>query len=1095
MNFYTVGIGASAGGLEAIESLFSNITEELGLAYVIIQHLSPDYKSLMPEILSKYTKLPIITAKSGLTIKPNHIYLIPRKMNMKVFNGKLMLKEKEHHTLNLPIDIFLNSLAQDAKDKAIGIILSGTGSDGSRGIRTIKELGGMVIVQNPDNAQFDGMPRSAISTGLADYVVNTDEIYSSLVAYVKYPFIAKDKKNKIYIENNEDFLSKVLFYVNEHTGLDFSNYRKTTIIRRLERRLTVNQIDEPENYIRLLYSSKQELKTLSRELLIGVTRFFRDNNVFKYIEELIIPKIFKQRKDNDVIRIWTVGCSTGEEAYSIAILIKEYLEKNQINKKVKIFATDVDKQAIEIASSGEYSASIVADVDMKRLEKYFIKNDDKFIVKKSIRELVVFAQHNIINDPPFHKIDFLICRNLLIYFQPKLQQQVLNYFLFSLNQNGFLCLGSSESIGKLENQFKAFNIKLKIFVKKDTYDKQLDKIHNFKLTQSKLTNLKIENKKANKIYNNNDLINNTVTKQLLTMYAPTTVTVDSNCNIIATFGNINHYLKFPEINNRVENISFNLLNMVPESLKITFNIGIKKAFKTDKKITYNGLKYKDKNDEKELKVSFFRGFTPTENTYVNVSFEELKKDDNKQKVEGTINDIAKQQIEDLESELKFTKENLQASIEELETTNEELQATNEELISSNEELQATNEELQSVNEELYTVNTEFQIKNSDLSELNNDMKNLMQSSEMRIIFLDNDLNIKRFTDDIKDIFNLKTSDEGRPLADITHEINKLDLIQDAKDVLTHQQKIVKTINSNKNWYQMKMIPYYNSDEKIQGLIITFFDITELYNLKTELEISHNDLQTIIQKNLDAIYYLTCKKDENNNIVDFIIKDINKQVEHELSMPREKLINKGICELFPINIEAGFFDKYKNVFLTGKTFEDEYIIPHGYTAPGAYKHQVVPINNGIIIFNKNISKTKQAEHALIISEHLIDSLKNAKQYKNTYNAYFNNKKNAFARHKIVINDNGEPVDYVFLEINSIFTRLTGLSSENILNKRVKKILPDIEDEWIKIYGKVALTGEPTEFIRKSEALNKTFKISAYSLKRGEFITIFEEITND
>jgi len=1082
-NFYIAAIGASAGGLEAIESFFSAVPEKSGLAYVIVQHLSPDYISLMPEILLKRTSLPVHTAEDGMLVEADNIYLIPRKMNMKIFHSRLHLTAKIiNNVLNLPIDIFFQSLAEDFEDKAIGIILSGTGSDGSRGIRTIKEHGGIILVQNPESAKFDGMPRSGIATGLVDFILDPTEMPSNIIKYVKHPFIQeKDKHNEISTLPG-DYMSKIILMLKDACGLDFTYYKDTTISRRIERRMSINQIEGLKDYLIFLQTSSTELNTLYKELLIGVTKFFRDTEAFLILRDEIIPMIFKDKTNKDEIRIWVSACSTGEEAYSIAILIKEFMIENNLRNDVKIFATDIDKSSVEFASMGVYSMSISADISQERLSRFFVPAGDNFRISAEIRELIVFATHNIIKDPPFNKIDFLSCRNLLIYFQPPLQQKVLSFFNFALQKNGILFLGSSESIGEMEHFYEAVNLKWKIYKTKENSRLPIEIITR---NLPALKNHAISGKKI--VFNSRITPTEMVaffTDKILEDHAPTTVILSEEGQIINSFGDLNKYLLLPKSIRISDGFDYLINTMVPPNLKLTFSIAISKSIKTQEEVYYQNVKYeKSPSESYILDIKFVPVVHKESNSkYIIVYFIPKEKPESITTEVNVYEDVdiqVQQQIQRLELELKQSKENLQASIEELETTNEELQSTNEELISSNEELQSTNEELQSVNEELYTVNTEFQAKNHDLLVMNNDMENLLQNSDIRIIFLDKELKIRRFTENITDIFNLKKNDIGRPLFDITHHIPQIDLYNKAKTILTLKSVIQEVVKVKFKRFQMKILPYLTQKGFIDGVVFSFVDLTDFYVFESKLKLSEDKFRTVIETGFDAFYLMEAKRNESGVITDFIIIEINKQAEDQLMMKRENLVGFGICELFPVNRESGFFEKYKNVLETGVPYEEEYCIPNEYAAPGWFYHQVVPVADGIAIFNRDISKRKNMEKDLIDSRNLYQSL-------------FHNLTGGFALHEMIYDENKIAVDYVFIDINQNFENLTGLKKETVIGKRIKEVVPNIEEEWIQIYGKVATNGESISFEMKSEILNKNYRVHAYSPQKGQFATIFDEI---
>ncbi|MCP5494976.1 MAG: chemotaxis protein CheR, partial [Leptospiraceae bacterium] len=594
--FYVVGIGASAGGLEAIESFFSEVPIDSGLAFIIIQHLSPDYKSLMPEILSKRTPLNIITAEDSIIVKPNHIYLIPRKKNMTIFHGKLQLTEKQNpSTLNLPIDIFLNSLAEDYGEKAIGVILSGTGSDGSRGIRMVKENGGMIISQDPETAQFNGMPQSAISTGVVDFILSPEKMPGKIISFVKHPYIQDKEKSRELIGASEDCITKIILLLKEKFNLDFTFYKNSTIIRRLERRLSINQIERIDDYLEYLLNSKEEQKVLYKELLIGVTKFFRDTESFQYIEKEIIPKIFFTKNSKDEIRVWVVACSTGEEAYSIAILFKEYMLRNNLRNDIKVFATDVDRAAIEYAGLGIYNTSITADVSTERLEQFFTQSGDSYRVKNEIREMIIFATHNIIKDPPFKKIDFLTCRNLLIYFQAALQQKVLSLFHFALINGGIMFLGNSETISGSEDLYEAIDLKRRIFKARDTNVKSYLYANVFK---PKLDiRIPIPQPRQTIVSSKNNDVLTPINNKLLKDHVPCTAIVNEGCELINRFGEIGKFLIFPQSEGLSESLRLIITDMIPANLKISFNIAINKALKNKKKVVHNNIKYRMSSGE------------------------------------------------------------------------------------------------------------------------------------------------------------------------------------------------------------------------------------------------------------------------------------------------------------------------------------------------------------------------------------------------------------------------------------------------------------------------------------------------------------------
>ncbi len=830
-----VGIGASAGGLEALQEFFENLPDNPGLTFVIVQHLSPDYKSLMDELLSRHTRMNIYKVEDGQKLEPDSVYLIPPRKNMTIFNGRLFLTDQNvSKGLNLPIDIFLQSLAKDQGKNAVAIILSGTGSDGTLGIRTIKEAGGMVMVQDNRTAKFDGMPRSSISTGLVDYILPPSQMPVELLNYVKHPFISKTKSIEKVIQKEEDSYSKVLAIIRDHVGVDFSSYKNNTILRRLEKRLSINQVSNIEDYVNILLSSPIESRILYKELLIGVTRFFRDNEAFDLIRKKVVPELFKNKKDKDTIRVWSVGCSTGEEPYSLAVIIQEYMEENGIQRDVKIFATDIDRDAIDFAGAGIYPENLINDVDSNLLSKYFIKNDSGYQVTESIRRMVVFAKHNLIKDPPFSKIDFISCRNLFIYLLPEMQKRLLSMFYFSLNNDGFMFLGSSETLGDLTDGFQTINSKWKIYKYKPGAKYNFHENYSINITQQNEdrgypqdTNLKTREKRMQDI----------LVEQMMDNFVPPTVVLDENYNIVRVINDISKYVRVqPGI------FSQNLLKMVPADLAITLNSILRNLQKKKQKLVYNNIAYNigDRKEKVDIEGLIINNAEEGQRFY-SISIIENKAEtvkDNSHLEEDSY-DLEEQyhdRISELENEVQVTKESLQATVEELETSNEELQSSNEELIASNEELQSTNEELQSVNEELYTVNSEHQSKIEELTQLNNDMNNLLKNINVGTLYLDRKLTIRKFTPLVKDITNIRNNDVGRPVHHISIENTYKNFIKDTEEVL-HDLKIKEKeiLGPDKNWYAIRMRPYRNDDNAVEGVIVTFININSLKKTLKSLE--------------------------------------------------------------------------------------------------------------------------------------------------------------------------------------------------------------------------------------------------------------------
>jgi two-component system CheB/CheR fusion protein len=845
-----VGIGASAGGLEALELFFDAMPATRDFAFVVIQHLSPDYKSLMGELLAKHTSMEIFHAEDGMEITPGSIYLIPRKKNMTVYKRKLFLTDQEHG-LNLPIDIFFQSLAEDAGERAIGIVLSGTGSDGTRGVRAIKEAGGLVIVQDEDDAKFDGMPRSAISTGIVDFVLPAGKIPQELQDFVAGNVRLVSNGNDARF-NGASSITKIFMLIKRKTGVDLSFYKETTILRRLERRMGINQIHDVQRYIQFLEESPAEITTLFKEILIGVTRFFRDQQAFDILQQQVIPEIFNGKESTEQIRVWVGGCSTGEEAYSIAILLAEYAEKHYLHNDIKIFATDIDKDAIEFASHGLYPESIAADASPHRLARYFVRKGESYQIAPAIREMVVFAYHNIFKDPPFRRIDLISCRNMLIYLQPVLQKKVLSNFHFSLNSGGYLFLGSSETVGDLGKYFQTVDSRWKIFsCKGESRPSDLSLVppdtnwrERTEATVRPAESVGRGHRTSEPVY-----------EQLVERYLPPTVIVDENKEVVHTFGDLAPYLTVPS-----GKMDLGLLKMVRKELAVPVGTALQTSIREDRIVAYDDVALpEDDGATVVLKVSVY----PLKGGYNAHFYAVVLDDQGGARRDGgvpahhfDIEESVRNRMNDLESELLYTKENLQATIEELETSNEELQATNEELLSSNEELQSTNEELQSVNEELITVNSEYQKKIDELSELNDDMDNLLSGSAVGTIFLDGNMVIRKYSPPVAKQISIIKSDIGRPLGDLSHNLVYDDLLLDVDGVMKQgKPRELEVQSRDGEWFLVKIQPYESEHEKTSGIVLSLIDITERKIAEQALLRQHELMMRVLDSNPSAILML------------------------------------------------------------------------------------------------------------------------------------------------------------------------------------------------------------------------------------------------
>ena len=830
---FIVGIGASAGGLDSLEKLFRSMPADTGLAFVVVQHLSPDYKSMMVELLSKHTRMQVQHAADGLHVQPNTVYLIPPKRQLTVYHEKLYLMEQTPVSgINLPIDVFFRSLARDQESKAIAVILSGTGTDGTLGGRVVKEVGGFVLVQSPESAQFDGMPRSAIQTGIADSVLPPERIPSEILRFVEHPY-ASIARHEPPSSDEEDALHKLLVLIRQETGIDFGEYKTGSLLRRIQRRMGVIQISTLNQYLHYISNNMAEAHLLHSELLIGVTRFFRDTEAFDKLREKVLPELFASRRQNSQmpLRVWVSACSTGEEVYSLAIMLAEHMERTQTSTSIKIFASDVDKNALNIASTGRYPASIIADVPMHLLGKYFFKIGDYYQVVEKLRKMVIFAQHNLLRDPPFHKLDLISCRNMLIYVQSRVQKRILSMFSFALNQNGFLFLGGSETLGDAQDLYWTVDSPARIFRNKgEVYFPEFQAIDSKRLEVRMDSRVGIRTSTGDQP--KTEKLIEGIYEHLMDRYVPASVVVDPDLNILHVWGDINEFVRFPK-----GSLTYNLLRLLDRKAGIIVSNAVRSVQKNGGDIMFRDVQLDTDEGPKlmRLSVSLYRR-RPFKQDFFIVTFNSLMElsegDQGLRPQTVNFSDEAEEQLRDMDRELQHTRESLQTTIEELETTNEELQSTNEELMSANEELQSTNEELHSVNEELYTLNEEYQKKIDELTNANNDLNNLYLTTNIGIVFLDRQLCIRKFTPIITEYLPLMEQDIGRPIAHLAGSFRYQNLMEDLQRVLKMLVPIKREVQiSDEKWCQLEIKPYQTIENLIDGAVLVLIDISEIHHYR------------------------------------------------------------------------------------------------------------------------------------------------------------------------------------------------------------------------------------------------------------------------
>ena len=829
-----------------MELFLSHVPKESGLAFVIVQHLDPTHKGILVELLQRGTTMPVMQVKDRMKIERDHVYVIPPNRDLSLLHGVLHLLEPgAPRGLRLPIDFFFRSLAEDQQERGIGVILSGMGSDGTLGLRAIKEKAGAAFVQAPESAKFDGMPRSAISAGLADVVAPVEELPGRIVAYLAHvPVPAGHEATPA--DRDVSALDKVIILLRAQTGQDFSLYKKSTIHRRIERRMALHQLKKIADYVRYLRANAQESELLFKELLIGVTSFFRDPTVWEQLKTEVLPALFAARPQGGVLRVWVPACSTGEEAYSLAIIFKEALEqvKPARNFSLHVFATDLDKDAIDKGRAAVYPANIVADVSRERLRRFFVEDERGYRVSKEIREMVIFAPQNVTMDPPFTKLDILSCRNLLIYLETELQKRLLTLFHYSLNPDGILVLGSAESSGTATDLFAPLPGKTRLF-------RRLERpagagIVEFPavFTRPRAAAQGVAPALAEALLPAPNL-QALGDRLLLQFYAPAMVLVGEKGDILYVSGQTGKYLE-----PAAGKANWNVFAMAREGLNSALLEAFRRALAKKTAVTVNGVRVVNDAGTQMVDLSVQPIAEPVAlRGMVMVVFADAAtppiKDARRRKSDRFFVDPAR--LVALTEELRTTRELMQTSEEELKSTNEELQSTNEELQSTNEELTTSKEEMQSMNEELQTVNNELQAKVDELSRASNDMKNLFNSTDIGTLFLDDKLLVRRFTTTTAKILRLLPGDAGRPITDITSDLDYPTLADDAHEVLqslVFKESAIATRDGR--WFTVRIMPYRTQDNRIDGVVITFSDITVAKKLEAELRATEARLRELLK---------------------------------------------------------------------------------------------------------------------------------------------------------------------------------------------------------------------------------------------------------
>ena len=937
---YIVAIGASAGGLEAIHEFFDTMSDTPNLSFILIQHLSPDYKSLLVELVSRHTHMQVYEAEDSQNIERKCIYVIPNAKLITIQKNQLKLSDKKNNkSPNNAVDVFLYSLAKEKKEKAIAIIMSGTGTDGTRGAEAIKKEGGMVIVQDPATAKFDGMPNSVIISGNADFILPPSAMCEEILNHISPPpaILYDDDKR------DDQFLKAVFDLVRQESGMEFHYYKTPTILRRITRRMMQGNFASPDKYVAYLKDNKEETHKLGQDFLIGVTRFFRDPEAFMVLRDKVLRSIIDNKEDEEVIKVWVTACSTGEEAYSIAILLNELLGDNPKHLVVKIFATDVDEEAVRFASTGQYPLSIEKDIAEPLLKKYFISRSKSYTILPGIRKQIVFARHNIIKDPPFIKNDLVSCRNMLIYISPALQQRIFSLLLFSAGKEGYLFLGPSENSALMKKDVKEINARWKIYQK--TGDTKLGYYYQSGNGSDHITD---KSRSKPKDTRSQSLLWEDFKEVLTEELHYVVLYIDANFEIRETVGNYIRFLTLPR-----KQLRLNLLQMLPSNVSVVLSAEIRKAGKTGLKGHLRSLRYKKGKEIITLEVFIRPGGNNPGDPYTMIVLRESGRPEPADNGFHDHNGYSEEYIHALEAELTETKNHLQLAVEDLETTNEELQSTNEELLSANEELQSSNEELQSVNEELITLNTEHQLKIKELLELNDDLNNYFRSTDIAQVFLDSELRIRKFNPASVKMINFIETDIGRPLTHISNNIRSETLLADVTTVIQRGHPMEKEVHlhNGKNLL-MRIMPYLTHEGKKDGAIISFVDITTITDL-------NNIIRAVYNSSPSAIFAFHADRDIQLRITGFTVISANHAAAALVNRQGEDLKGVSLQSLAPL-ISNGLPEKYLEVMAGGKSCHQTIFVQEG---KKWYEVTIVRMEEGLVATLTDVSERKLAEEKL------------------------------------------------------------------------------------------------------------------------------------